>query len=183
MFFLLFWKIAIIPKRAAVFISISFFLSGLNSYHVVLLHLIKILSMSNFIFFFLSFLLHFMYLFLWCVWFRLKVQRHKETKMKKQTNSHTSEQGQVYSRQRVLIWKAFRSCSQTKCRKEKQCFHYLSVIHVRMTYLFSADHLLMKHELMDRSVGRRRGSWYNNYSPPQTKSSKLMAFFLQVTSC
>lgn len=118
-----------------------------------------------------------MYLFLWCVWFRLKVQRHKETKMKKQTNSHTSEQGQVYSRQRVLIWKAFRSCSQTKCRKEKQCFHYLSVIHVRMTYLFSADHLLMKHELMDRSVGRRRGSWYNNYSPPQTKSSKLMEFF------
>lgn len=135
MFFLLFWKIAIIPKRAAVFISISFFLSGLNSYHVVLLHLIKILSMSNFICFFLSFLLHFMYLFLWCVWFRLKVQRHKETKMKQQTNSHTSEQGQVYSRQRVLIWKAFRSCSQTKCRKEKTMFS-LFICHTCQDDLF-----------------------------------------------
>lgn len=83
MFFLLFWKIAIIPKRAAVFISPSFFLSGLNSYHVILLHLIKILSMSNFIWFFLSFLLYLIYLFLWCVWFRLKVQRHKETEKKK----------------------------------------------------------------------------------------------------
>lgn len=67
-----------------------------------------------------------MYLFLWCVWFRLKVQRHKETKMKKQTNSHTSEQGQVYSRQRVLIWKAFRSCSQSAEKKNNVFIIYLS---------------------------------------------------------
>lgn len=120
-----------------------------------------------------------MYLFLWCVWFRLKVQRHKETKTGKKTNKqpHFGARSGLQQTERVLIWKAFRLCSQTKCRKEKQCFHYLSVIHVRMTYLFSADHLLMKRELMDRSVGRRRGSWYNNYSLPQTKSSKLMAFF------
>lgn len=48
----------------------------------------------------------------------------------------------------VLIWKAFRSSSETKESKEKQCFHYSSVIHVRMTYLFYTDHLLMKHGLM-----------------------------------
>lgn len=51
-FFSYFEKLQSFQKEPLFFISISFFLSGLNSYHVVLLHLIKILSMSNFIFFF-----------------------------------------------------------------------------------------------------------------------------------
>jgi len=42
---------------------------------------------------------------------------------------------------------AFGSSSQTKERKEKQCFHNSSVKHVGMTYLFHSDHLWMEHKL------------------------------------